>query len=264
MFYEVVDERLVVVSSQGMPLSKGVVLQESAAISQWLQEATTPLAVNDMATSQVDHSFVLLPEAESMLWLPVFVAARVCGVLAVFHTHKNAFFGSDVDILDFISAQVASIIELYQRVDEVTVTDFLTGLMSRPYFLERVKEESLRSERYGSPVSLVSLSFKPVNPQDTSLQRIIMPEAAACLKQVVRRSDIIARCGDWRFSAILTETGYQGAEVVREKLETEARRLAKERVGEGTGLEIESGSVCYPETEPDREQFVSQANSECC
>lgn len=257
VFYDALDEQLAIVSEKGMPLEKGTVLTEGAAIAEWLNATTTSLAINDIAVSQVDRSFVLLPEAKSMLWVPIFVAARVCGALAVFHVRKNAFFGSDADILDFISSQAASIIELYLRMDEVTITDFLTGLTSRPYFVERVKEESLRSERYGAPVSLVEVVLRPSDPSDVALQRKIMPEAADRLKQVIRRSDIITRSGEWRFSVILAETGSQGAEVVAGKLRAEMLRIAAERVGAESTLTAETSFICYPETEPDRERFVA-------
>ena len=261
MLYEASEERLTVVSAQGMPFAKETDLQESDPVARWLNSTTTPLAVNDLGSEQVDRSFVLLPEAGSMLWVPIFVAAQVCGALAAFHREKDAFFGSDVDILDLITSQVASIIELYVRMDEVTVTDFLTGLVSQPYFLERVKEESLRSERYGSPVSLVKVAFKSPKRLDTALQRKILPQTADRLKEMVRRSDIITRSGEWSFSVILAETGAQGAEVVAKKLEQEMHGLAAEAAEQGADLGVESTFICYPETEADRERFVTSSRS---
>jgi len=256
MFYDAVGSQLVVISCVGAAYPKGTVLEEDGPIIQWLNETTTPLAVNDTTTTQVDRSFLLVPEAKSMLWVPVFVAGHVCGALAVFHNEKNALYGSDVEILDLISTQVASIIELYLRMDEVTVTDFLTGLASQPYFLERVKEEALRSERYGAPVSLVKLVLKPSNPHDTALQRKILPEAAQRLRQKLRRSDIASRITDWSFLVILPETGALGAGTVAARLETEMLRMAEEKVEDLPDFSVESKFVCYPETEPDREQFV--------
>jgi len=262
MVYEATQEHLVVVSAQGVPIEKGEILEGASPIVRWLNESSAPLVVNDVGSTQVDRSFVLVPEAKAMLWMPVFLAGHVCGALAVFHSEKNALFGSDLDILDFISSQVASIIELYLRMDEVTITDFLTGLVAWPYFLERVKEESLRSERYGAPVSLVKVILKPADPSDTTLQRRIVPEAAECMKQVVRRSDIVARCGEWCFSIILPETGSEGAKAVLGKLEGEMHRLARDRMGAEADLGVETKFICYPESEPDREQFVSIATSE--
>jgi len=262
LFYEAASGNMVVISTQGVPLAKGQPLKDTRAIAQWLADTTTPLAVNDIGITQVDPSFVLVSEAKSMLWVPLFIAGRICGALAVFHLQKNAFFGSDVDILDLISSQAASVIELYLRMDEITVTDFLTGLASRPYFLERVKEESLRSERYGSPVSVIAVLLKPPDLSDTVTQRKILPEAASCLKQILRRSDVITRSGDWSFAVILSETGTAGSEVVSRKVKQELLQLVGERSEELGDIAIETKFICYPESEPDREQFVSLASSE--
>ena len=101
--------------------------------------------------------------------------------------------------------------------------DALTGLVNRHHFENILRHELTRSERYGTPVALITLDidhFKAINDRfghligDEVLRRF-----AASLKDRIRATDTLARWGGEEFMILLPQTdahnGMLMAEAVR-------------------------------------------------
>jgi diguanylate cyclase (GGDEF)-like protein len=125
--------------------------------------------------------------------------------------------------------RVGELGQLNQRLEELSITDELTGLFNRRHFLNRLQEEILRSQRQGHPLCLVMSDldhFKQVNDTlghqagDEALKRY-----AAWLKTGVRRVDLVGRYGGEEFVVLLVDCGLNRGVMVAEKL----RRLVAER-----------------------------------
>lgn len=109
-----------------------------------------------------------------------------------------------------------------ERLEELSLTDPLTGVRNRRALIESVGMELNRSSRSGSPTSLVLVDidhFKRVNDDfghpagDATLQAV-----AQILSDRGRSSDIVARYGGEEFAVILPSTPPDGAAVVAERL----------------------------------------------
>jgi diguanylate cyclase (GGDEF)-like protein len=115
-----------------------------------------------------------------------------------------------------------------RRLEELSITDGLTGLFNRRHFLNRLQEEILRSRRQGHPLCLVMSDldhFKRVNDTlghqagDEALKRF-----AAWLKTGVRRVDLVGRYGGEEFAVLLVDCGLNRGVKVADKLR---RRVAE-------------------------------------
>lgn len=108
------------------------------------------------------------------------------------------------------------------ELEQLSITDELTGLNNRRYMLRKLEESVAESERYGDDFSLVSLDidfFKTINDSyghptgDAVLQRF-----ATIIQTRTRKSDIVARTGGEEFIIFMPSTGLDEAEQVAESL----------------------------------------------
>jgi len=228
MFYDGREECLRVLASHGLPdhYTKWKRIADPPELLQWARDAVTPLTVNDILRQPSARPFMLHPHAQAMIWFPLFATGMVIGAMAAFHRDRNVFRGSEFELMDLTANQAASIIELYLRLDEVTITDFLTGLRHGAYFEYRVREEVERSQRYGHPVSIVLLGVRRARTGEFyGLGANDMTQIAGRMTAVVRTVDILTRHNDCVFAALLPETPLEGAQVAAAKLCDEINAL---------------------------------------
>jgi diguanylate cyclase (GGDEF)-like protein/PAS domain S-box-containing protein len=111
---------------------------------------------------------------------------------------------------------------LIEKLEYLSSTDGLTGLMNRRALTDSLLYEIDRAKRYDSELSLILCdidNFKEINDAcghdvgDQALQTI-----AAALKTILRKSDIAGRYGGDEFMLILPETSVKGAEKIAEKI----------------------------------------------
>lgn len=111
-----------------------------------------------------------------------------------------------------------------KRLQELVLTDALTGLPNRRYALERLEQEIAVAKRGGQPVCCMMIDidhFKSINDTyghhrgDDALKMI-----AASLRHAARRQDMVCRIGGEEFLVICTNTdekvGFQYAELLRQ------------------------------------------------
>lgn len=130
---------------------------------------------------------------------------------------------------------------LIERLEYLSRTDGLTGLMNRRALTDGFMHEIDRAERYGSELSIILCdidNFKEINDAwghdmgDKALQAV-----SATLKTILRKADIVGRHGGDEFLLILPETSINGAEGLAEKL-LAAVRNTDLRSGDGQRVAI--------------------------
>ncbi len=120
--------------------------------------------------------------------------------------------------------RLRALVDEIQRYRELSVTDPLTGLYNKRYFVARLTEETARAARYKEQLSLIFCDvdhFKRVNDNfghaagDLVLQQVARVLSGGMdrfnILSRLRKSDIVARYGGEEFVVILPETGSQGA-----------------------------------------------------
>lgn len=121
-----------------------------------------------------------------------------------------------------------SFVQNARELKEASRTDALTELLNHRGFMERLREESQRSKRYGIPMSLVMIDidrFKIINDTYGHVHGDRVLRLVAQVLQVsLRATDIPARYGGDEFAVILPQTQKNEAVEVAEKLRTRAEQ----------------------------------------
>jgi len=135
------------------------------------------------------------------------------------------------------------------ELEQLAITDALTGLYNRRFFTSRLAAEVGRARRYGRTLSLVMLdldNFKEINDQrGHQFGDHVLAEVGKILTTNVRASDIVCRYGGEEFAVLLPETGPEQAGQAAEKLRT---RLKEHFQGGDDSLAatVSLGVASYP------------------
>jgi len=104
------------------------------------------------------------------------------------------------------------------RIDELYVTDSLTGAVNRENFQNFIHIEMDRHRRFGYPFTVVYLDVDGLHGVNESLGRSVgdkvLRTTAMVMKNSLRKTDLVARLGDDEFSLLLPETGQEAAREV--------------------------------------------------
>lgn len=201
-------------------------------------------------------------EGEEFLLAPLVGLGGVLGLVAVVRLAGEESFSEEVrGSLRMIAQSAATSIEnaqLYARVEEMAVTDRLTGMYNRHGLAQLAARELDRADRFGRPLSVLMLDldhFKKLNDEHghTVGDEILMA-LASHVEGSLRRIDLLSRYGGEEFVAVLPECNLEGGIQVAERVraavekasfETEAGPLSVTvSVGvassEGVGLDFDA------------------------
>jgi two-component system cell cycle response regulator len=129
--------------------------------------------------------------------------------------------------------------KLQITLEQMVVSDPLTGLHNRRYLMDRLLQEMQRSDRHGEPLAIAMIDldgFKLINDQfGHVLGDKVLRAVGSAISRSVRLSDVGARYGGDEFAVILPQTPPEGAMRVCERL----LRAISELV-----LQDETGRTC--------------------
>jgi len=139
------------------------------------------------------------------------------------------------------------------QLDEMSRTDWLTGLPNRRGFLAVAEAEERRSRRSGRPFSIALADldrFKEVNDaHGHATGDLVLQAACATVRAALREQDLVARWGGEELILLLPETPADGAFAAAEAVRRAVAASAVEADGQRVELRISLGVA---EHRPDR------------
>jgi diguanylate cyclase (GGDEF)-like protein len=141
--------------------------------------------------------------------------------------------------------------KLQITLEQMVVSDPLTGLHNRRYLMDRMTQEMQRSDRHGEPLALAMIdldAFKPINDQfGHVLGDKVLRAVGSAISKSVRVSDIAARYGGDEFAVILPQTPAEGAMRVCERLlRNISEVILQDETGKTFRITASLGLAYYP------------------
>jgi diguanylate cyclase (GGDEF)-like protein len=179
--------------------------------------------------------------SRTVLSVPLIVGEHVVGVISMQSYQPNAFSPQQIRLLEMFAVQAAIVVQnsqLYEQVQNLAITDELTGLLNRRALFEKGEHEIARAHRFNHPLAVIMIDidhFKSVNDRlGHAMGDRVLRQIADSFRQNLRSTDTAARYGGEEFVILLPEThatlACQIAERLRASIEAIAMPVAAETI----------------------------------
>ncbi len=180
----------------------------------------------------------------SSISLPIKINDVIIGAITIYSNSIDKL-KDNIDFLSIIANQSAMAIQnarQYSKIKQLAITDNLTSLYNRRYFMELLKNEVIRSGRAKKPLSVALLDIDNFgnynNTHGHPMGDRLLRELADILKSNIRSIDTVGRYGGEEFIIVLPEANPDEAAIAGERI----RKAVEEQYFEGEE-EQPNGSV---------------------
>ena len=201
--------------------------------------------------------------ARSIACVPMKVYKDTIGVINVTNKKgQTGFTDQDIEMLLAVADQAAISISKAQ-LWEMAVNDSLTGLHVRRYFMAKLQDEILRTDRYKKTLSIIMADldkFKKVNDTygHTAGDRVLK-SVGSFLKDSIRDVDSIGRYGGEEFIMFLPETSKEAAYVLADRLRIGVSEIEIDK--KLPGVTISLGISTFPEDGKSLNELLDRADA---
>jgi len=155
-------------------------------------------------------------------------------------------------------------LKLYKDIETLAITDGLTGVYTRRYFIERFDEEIKRASLHKNTLSFLMIDadhFKKINDQYGHLAGdMVLKEVANIIQENVREIDIVGRFGGEEFCVVLPDAAMEGARVVAERIRKHAEKRLIKAYDSTVRVTLSIGISMYPSDGKLLEELMDKAD----
>ncbi|MFH0774977.1 MAG: GAF domain-containing protein [bacterium] len=185
---------------------------------------------------------------ESLALFPLSVPDGTYGALVCGFTEPKILFPQERKFLSLMGNILAFYLEnrnLHGEIKKLSITDDLSTLYTRPYFVNALKKELERSRYLKRCFSIVALEPDGAHQKTTDLQRL-----GLLIRSAIRGKEDIAARENERFYIFLSGTREDGAMIMVERL----KKMFQEK-----GIEARFGLATYPPDVDGHKELLDRA-----
>jgi two-component system cell cycle response regulator len=201
-------------------------------------ESREPLAISDARLDSIWGNLPELSWVRSSACAPILTKGEFMGFLNLDSATVDFFTSLQLDRLRTFTDYAAAAIEkarLFEKTQNLAITDELTGLLNRRQVLMLAEIEYERVRRYHRPLSAVMIDIDHFKRINDTFGHPVGDEAlialANCCRANLRTVDILGRYGGEEFLILLPETQHnkalEAAERIRKQVEAMVLPAAK-------------------------------------
>lgn len=216
--------------------------------------------------ARMNHELAPLdPKSRSVLAIPIIYSGQTMGVINIESREPHIFVPDQVLVLQTLADQLAVAFNnalTFQQMQQQAITDSLTGLKTRRYFMEALNSELSRARRSGESfcVLVVDMNgFKQINDTLGHLEGdLVLARVARILEHKSRASSVVARYGGDEFTILIPGATLEQGRAVAQRLQVaiEQDPLLAER---GTSASLGVGS--FPDSGATPEDILRAADT---
>lgn len=196
--------------------------------------------------------------------LPLVQGKKVIGCLLLW---GNDLYNQDIPAFSLFASQIAVAFEnarLLARIQQIAITDDLTGLYNRRGLFEIGRLELERTRRYDMPLAAIIMDidhFKRVNDQYShAIGDQVLRSFANCVKENTRELDVVGRIGGEEFVILLPGSNHKSAQKTAGRLQKLiANNVTTTNVGE-IRITVSQGVAIYNSNMQDLNDLVQAAD----
>lgn len=230
-----------------VPLENGIVGQ--------VARSGEIILVHDTGSSQ--EAAPLDPRSRSVLAIPIRYSGQTMGVLNIESRELHAFAPEQVLVMQTLADQLAVAFNnalTFQQMQQQAITDSLTGLKTRRFFMEALNSELSRARRSGESFSVLVVDmngFKQINDTLGHLEGdLVLVRVARILEHRSRASSVVARYGGDEFTILIPGATMEQGRAVARRLQMAIEQdplLAERNVSASLGVGSFPDSGATPE-----------------
>jgi diguanylate cyclase (GGDEF)-like protein len=168
-------------------------------------------------------------QAQEFILIMCLMALGLCALLSQLRTKTGELEASNRR-LDELNQELEARVEertvrlttLNAQLEQLALTDTLTGLLNRRAFVDVARQEIAQSQRQHWPLALVMVDidhFKSINDRyGHQAGDMVLCQAAAVIKRTIRAGDTLVRYGGEEFVLLAPDTDEEGALDLSERI----------------------------------------------
>jgi diguanylate cyclase (GGDEF)-like protein len=164
---------------------------------------------------------------ETLAVLTAYIISNIYGIFLSRQMNKSRrqqfmFLVQESELRANLSERAVELEKAHEELEQLAMTDSLTGINNRRFFMQLISDEVERTRRYGHPLSLLALdidNLKEINDMyGHDVGDELLRSFSNHCKSNLRPSDKLARLGGDEFAALLIQTDENTAQIIAERL----------------------------------------------
>ncbi len=248
----------------------GQIIPEGRGLSSQVIRSARPIYISDTCAGESLGDVVHFgdpDEVRSVLAVPMRLRGQVAGMLSAQSYQPDAYTGEDLFLLEMLATYAAIALEnasLFQHIQQLAITDPLTGIFNRRHLFELGEREFLRARRFNRALAVTMIDidhFKITNDAfGHAVGDAVLKELCQLIKSNVREVDIIGRYGGEEFTVILPEADLAAAQDIAERLRGVVEKAFSNPHNLAPGITISLGVAVLQADTPNLENLIHAAD----